>query len=63
MTTLAGESALEMNVPGSSDQRMMSIFSFLSSLTIPWMRPPREPTQAPTGSTEASRLRTAILVR
>ena len=49
--------------PGSWDQRITSIFSPRSSFTTCWMREPRAPMQAPTGSTSRSMLSTATLVR
>jgi len=39
---------------------MTSMFSFFNSLTIPWMRDPFIPTQAPTGSILSSYDSTAI---
>ncbi len=52
-----------MKVAASGDHWMMSIFSPCSSFTTACTRLPRMPTQAPTGSIEASRDTTAILAR
>ena len=62
-TTLAGDRALATKSARSSLNGTMSIFSPRSSLTTMRTRPPRAPTQAPTGSTLWSLLHTAILVR
>ena len=61
--TLAGDSALAMKSAMSSLNGTMSIFSPRSSLTTMRTRPPRAPTQAPTGSTLWSFDHTAIFVR
>src|SRR6267143_184966 len=61
--TSAGCSALQTNRAESSSQGTMSIFSPRSSCTTACTRLPFMPTQAPTGSTSASRDATAILVR
>jgi hypothetical protein len=60
---LAGARALLMNVRMSRSHLMISTFSLLSSRTMFLTRCPRNPTQAPTGSTRASPDQTASLVR
>ena len=61
--TFAGESALETNSSGSSENGTISIFSPRNSLTIIRTLAPLAPTQAPTGSTFGSFDQTAIFVR
>ena len=63
LTTSAGDRAAAMYWVGSSEKRMMSIFSPLSSSTMVFTRWPLGPTQAPMGSTLGSADHTASLVR
>ena len=61
--TRAGLSALAMKTAWSGFHSMTSIFSSLSSRTMDWMRTPRMPTHAPTGSTPSWMAATATLER
>ncbi len=61
--TSAGWIAAQTKRAGSRSYGTMSIFSPRSSCTTAWTREPFMPTQAPTGSTSASRLVTAIFER
>src|ERR1044071_2859923 len=61
--TSAGAIALHTKRAGSGSHGTMSIFSPRSSCTTAWTREPLMPTQAPTGSTSASRLVRAIFER
>jgi len=59
---LQGLSEFSMYCIGSGDHFITSIFSPLSSFTTCWMRAPRAPMHAPTGSTSFSVLSTATFV-
>ncbi len=61
--TSAGFIALITKVAISSSQGIMSTRSSFNSLVTVWIREPRIPTQAPTGSRLGMLARTAILAR
>ncbi len=63
LDTRAGASARRAKTSGSGCQGTMSMRSPLSSETTACTREPFNPTHAPTGSMESSRLDTAIFVR
>ena len=61
-TTVAGDKAFSMKIPGFSSHSTISIFSPLNSSLIAVTRVPFIPTHAPTGSTSSLLDHTAILV-
>ena len=61
--TSAGLRALRIYISGSSSNLTISMFSPPNWLTMAWTRAPRGPTHVPTGSTLASREKTATFAR